>query len=523
MNKKIMSLILGVLCFVMLAGCQNTNVDDVNLVNQTPQDQKTDVAKSFDTSMFSVMGFAQGKVLSRDMESTDEGYLEVYDEEDFLYGLDLANKKEIKVMEIKVDLNLGWKQLNEIDQKNGKTIYSKIKDKTGKDDTITNPIILESGVSEIEISNVDGLTIFSKDAKTIKHAMFKVASSNDVVIRNLKFDGLWQWEDSKNINYQNIGDNDMKSWSYFKVNQSNNIWFDHLTFGKAYDTLIDSENGSSGITISWSRFLGGYENEFYTNQMESLEERYLNGTLDFVYYKYLRDSGLTAIDIFELFRAQKKGFMVGAGVEPYDSQWEENKQLEFTIANTYLKDLQDRLPRIRGGSAHVYNVYLDNNDIYSVINRVENYTLYKDLQNGIKANKWKFELTNQAMVTTNGAGVKYQNSIFEGVKDIIVNNNQSEDWLGNPTYYVNPLYTGSYMVEDCIFSIKDLIDYRGNSWDLESPFVSKRLTFLNFRWNTASRQLTYSPELIEMNTLKDILEAYSGAGVVNINWLQVNY
>lgn len=521
-------------CFLLLFilfGCTNNNNNDNNVETKNNLEEKELVnyveKDNFSNSMFSVEGFAKNHVNARDnLKETDDNYMVASNESEFLQGLNLARQNKVNVIEVTNDLDLGWKSLNEIDGNNGKTIYSKLRDKTDEKKfggtTMTSSIIKETGISEVEI-NAKHLTIFSKNNSTIKHAMFKIGSSEDIIIRNLSFDEIWQFEDSTDINLQNIGDNDMKSWSYFKVNKSDYIWFDHLTFGKAYDTLIDSENGSKGVTISWCKFLGGNDNEYYTNHMNELEEKYLNGTLEFVFYKYLRDSGLSFEDIFDLYKGQKKGFMIGAGVEPYNSEWEDNKNLELTIVNTYLKDLQDRLPRVRGGSAHIYNVYLDNNDIYETISRIKKYDIYNNLIKGLENKKWHFNLTNQAMVTTNGAGVKFQNSIFEGVEDIIINNNQSEDWLGEPTYYVNPLYTGSYLVEDCIYKVKDLINYRGNSWDLESPFVSKRLTYLNFRWNTPSKSLPYDPTLIEMNDLKDILNQYAGAGKVKIDWLKVNY
>jgi pectate lyase len=60
----------------------------------------------------------------------------------------------------------------------------------------TNPTLEVAGVSKLDISNTNGLTIFSTQGNTIKHVELKLqASSNDIVIRNLNFDEMWQWDD----------------------------------------------------------------------------------------------------------------------------------------------------------------------------------------------------------------------------------------------------------------------------------------------------------------------------------------
>ncbi|NLL68628.1 MAG: hypothetical protein GX232_00255, partial [Acholeplasmataceae bacterium] len=73
------------------------------------------------------------------------------------------------------------------------------------------------GISKIRLENRDGsnakynegLMIFSKNKNTIKHATFSVKRAKNIIIRNLKFDELWEWDESGNY--------DNKDWDYFTV------------------------------------------------------------------------------------------------------------------------------------------------------------------------------------------------------------------------------------------------------------------------------------------------------------------
>ena len=53
----------------------------------------------------------------------------------------------------------------------------------------------KSGVTQINIGNIDGLTIFSPNGNAIKHTELKI-TGNDIVIRNLHFKEMWQWDDA---------------------------------------------------------------------------------------------------------------------------------------------------------------------------------------------------------------------------------------------------------------------------------------------------------------------------------------
>ncbi|WP_045959778.1 hypothetical protein [Acholeplasma palmae] len=504
--KKITSIFLVfVALFTLSISGGNKSSNSIISTNNTVV-----TSESFSNKQFSAQSFVEGKVKER--IKTEDNYASVTNSAEFIDAIN--NKKEI--IEIKNDLDLGFKVIQAETKKSENDLKKlKVTNFQSRNKLVTSEAIEKSGISQIEISNVKGMTIFSQNGATLKHVGFKINQTNDLVIRNLKFDELWQWEDSLSADTYKIGDYDLQGWSYFKINFSHNIWLDHLVFGKSYDGLIDAENSSTGVTISWCQFLAGDASSYYKDVMSGLEKSYLDQTIKYVYYKYLRDSGLSATDIYELFKGQKKGFMIGGSDDVKKDEWTTNKQLEFSIINTYFKNLQDRLPRLRGGSSHIYNVHVDNNEIYETQRRIKSYSLYKDLVNGIVANNWKLAFTNQGMVTTNGGSVKYENSIFEGVRELIKTNNYDT---------TSTVHTGSYLVENVVWKIENVLNAKGNSWDIETPFVSStRIAEPKFVWNTESKTIDYKVILIDLEDLSKILNEQSGTLSTDLNWLKVAY
>ncbi len=130
---------------------------------------------------------------------------------------------------------------------------------------------------------------------------------------------------------------------------------DHCTFHKAYDGVLDVKKGSNGVTVSWSSFIPDdlSSNSWVTQQINALEAN----MSAYPMYNYLRSSaiGLSKADIIAIAAGQKKGHLVGATEFASD-----NADLEVTLHHNYYKDMQDRMPRLRGGNAHIYNVVMDN-------------------------------------------------------------------------------------------------------------------------------------------------------------------
>jgi hypothetical protein len=191
------------------------------------------------TSAFNLAGFAQATTGGGVIAETNAGYRKVYNAVDLAVAL--SDKKGIvKVIEIMNDLNLGY---NEIPG-DAKTNSEPFRAHTTP---LLHPILLQTGVSLIDIQSKNGLTIFSANGATIRHATFNVKSSSNVVIRNLKFDEMWEWDESSKGQY------DRNDWDFIDLGNAGtayDVWIDHCTFTKAYDGICDIKGGSYNITFS---------------------------------------------------------------------------------------------------------------------------------------------------------------------------------------------------------------------------------------------------------------------------------
>lgn len=546
--KKIILFLLTVFCIFTVTSC-NQQQDDLNNeddnTNQTPEVPNTDNNEdetppqvepefTYDYNKgLSVGGFAYDMTLNKVAES-DTNYIKVSTPMEFMDAIRVKAKESSSdnpmVIEILNDLNLGYLEIgDDVVNKyksNGLTDF----DKYAKNGTfIHSKVLLESGVSQIEISDVNNVIIYSKNGATIKHAGFKVTRCENLAFRNLRFDEMWQWEDSfthpswgSTTGYK-LGDYDFYGWAYFKINFCENIWIDHCEFGKSYDGQIDVANESKNVHISWCNFLAGDMSDFVVNQMEEVKEYYemvkkvQSGEIETFegydenknkYYEFLRDSGIdheTIVDAIAM--PQKKGFLIGDSDDPNDGQWETNKEITFSIANCYFKNFQDRIPRLRGGNAYIYNTIIDSTDFFNARQKIKTMDNYKDIASQISTNGWKLSLTSQAMVTSNGGAVKYKNMIVRGVDEVIKINNKD---------VTNIIYTGKYEVENSLFVLGDY-SYLGDSGVVGSPWTNTSLTpSLDFRWNTTGGILPFEVEDLDVSKLEEILtnEKY-GVGVKN--------
>ncbi|MFQ9985040.1 MAG: hypothetical protein ACLRVS_04185 [Lachnospiraceae bacterium] len=91
------------------------------------------------------------------------------------------------------------------------------------------------------------MTIFSQAGNTVKYAEWKLqGTSSDIVIRNLKFDEMWNWSEAAST--KELG------WTLLKLNGVKGVWIDHCTFTLGSDGNVDSENGASNMTQSWNSY-----------------------------------------------------------------------------------------------------------------------------------------------------------------------------------------------------------------------------------------------------------------------------
>src|SRR5499426_1324525 len=129
-------------------------------------------------------------------------------------------------------------------------------------------------------------TLFSDRGATLRHGTLNIDGSHNIIIRNLKFLGLWEWDDSTGGNY------DLQGWDFIALtNGASNVWIDHCDFAKVYDGQVDIVRGSDLVTVSYCRFTGDLGDEA-ANQINYLESLYRANPADsrIRYYRSQRDS-----------------------------------------------------------------------------------------------------------------------------------------------------------------------------------------------------------------------------------------
>ncbi|HZO85334.1 MAG TPA: hypothetical protein VFC26_08985, partial [Verrucomicrobiae bacterium] len=159
-------------------------------------------------------------------------------------------------------------------------------------------------VGEILINS--NKTIYSRNGATIRRATLRVGKGpngkHNIIIRNLKFRDLWVLDPT--------GSYDTYGWDYIGVEAgSHHIWVDHCDFENSYDGAVDIKGASDFATVSWN-----------------------------------------------IFRAQKKCNLVGAS----DSATSDRGRLNVTYHHNWYDRVDERIPRMRFGNAHVFNLYCNN-------------------------------------------------------------------------------------------------------------------------------------------------------------------
>ena len=371
---------------------------------------------------YNLEGFAAGAVTGGgNIPDTDERYRKVTTATELVAALRAAKASTanpVKVIEIMNDLNMGWNEVGTLLQADG-LLRQNIAPKK-------HPALINGGVSLLDIQDFTGLTIFSRNGATIRHAEFNIKNGTNLILRNLRFDELWEWDEGTR------GDYDSNDWDFVTIGDgggvTSGIWVDHCTFTKAYDGVLDIKRGASAITISWSDVVPAATGpgSFVQQQFDDLE---VNRTGN-VMYNFLR-GGFTQQQIIDIALPQKKGHLIGSNT------LEGLTSYTVTLHHNHYKDLQDRMPRLRGGDVHAYNLYIDSS----------NARIVKDLRDGIVAANptlaaaldgatptYKFGVTSNASISTEGGAVQVESSVYFGVLTPFRN---------NQTDVTNAVYTGA--------------------------------------------------------------------------------
>ena len=437
----------------------------------------------------------------------------------------------VHVIEIENDLNLGY---NKIQNKHG--IVDNFASNASKwgDYLCFSDMFVENGISQIKVENTSNLLIYSKNGAKLTHCGFKLTSDTNVVFRNLEFDEMWQWEDAPTKDTSKIGDYDWFGWAYFKIAFCGYVWIDHCTFGKSYDGQIDYSNpvydanagvafrapygadGGNGLHVSWCNFNAGSDDEdgYLFKMMDAIEQDYLEAKADpakecsYLYYAALRDGGASFEDIlYGIAIPQKKGFLCGDDAKQDNADYTYNLSLQVSFANCKFTNLEDRLPKVRGGNAYMYNCVVDSSQYYSY--RATLRAMNAAAKVSAVSSSWKCGLVSQGIVCGSGASVKAENCIYRGIEYLLKNNDSKA---------TGEYQKGGYQLVNCSYQKgeNDTV-YVGSSSDTGAKFTNSSTSTLTtelFKWHTADETQPFDAKTYKLEDLEKILsdEDY-GAGI----------
>ena len=454
-------------------------------------------------STYNLTGFGQATTGGGVLPDTDAGYTKVYTAVDLAVALN-DKKGVVKVIEIMNDLNLGY---NEIPA-DAKTNSEPFRAHTTP---LLHPVLLTTGVSLIDIQKKNGLTIFSANGATIRHATLNIKSSGNIIVRNLKFDEMWEWDESTKGQY------DRNDWDFMDLGNSGtvtNIWIDHCTFTKAYDGIVDIKDGSYNITFSWCKYTGDdgatNTNSWVRQQIYALE----SNKTSYAMYNFLRNNGFSVEDIITVIQGHDKTHLIGATTDPI------NAQHTVTFHHDWFINPWDRLPRLRGGNVHDYNIYVDDTlGLAARRLRDARQAAMSTTSSNTLDNTYSFEPFLNGTISTEGGATLVEKSVYIDCLTPLRNNQTDPS---------NPAYTGKIMALDTIYQMDSTV-VRGDSTDPGNPLGPFQATIIPFSWNLPGNQLPYSYTMDDPSQLQSIVtdpNFGAGAGVLTwakTNWLKTSY
>lgn len=239
-------------------------------INVKYNDSKKEILTPISDSPYSVQGFAAGGLSTFDWNGIKEWTTKQIDNPlDFVNEIKNLHPDDKKgtIIEVTADLDLGYNNIAKIAEERGFDLENDNKRFTSHSNTpLLHPTLMESGVGSFNLKEKKNLIIYSKTGNKIKHLNLLINDSQNVIIRNLTFCELWEWDDAT------LGHYDRNDWDFIEIQNSQNVWIDHCSFSKSYDGIVDSKNGSTGVSITWCRVDPNIDEGFINTQFEYLEK-----------------------------------------------------------------------------------------------------------------------------------------------------------------------------------------------------------------------------------------------------------
>lgn len=449
-------------------------------------------------SDYNLVGFGGQATGGGVLQDTDPAYAKVSTATDFAVAL---SSKTVKVIEIMNDLNLGY---NEIEA-SAKTNSEPFRNTSTPPEL--HPVLLQTGFSIIDVQKKNGLTIFSANGSTIRHAKLNIKNCGNIIVRNLKFDQAWEWDEATKGQY------DQNDWDFITLGDGgavSNLWVDHCTFTKSYDGNIDTKASCSGFTISWCNYIGDdgatNTNSWVWQQINYLEQ----SPSSYPMYNFLRTHGYSTTNIVTIIQAHDKTML--AGQNDLDTN---NATISMTLHHLIMGVWDRAVPRLRAGNVHDFNIVVDDTQVLAA----------KRLRDSIAANMstadqntlnntYSFDPPVNGTISTEGGSILVEKSAYI---DCLwpLRNNQTD-----PS---NPEYTGKIEALDSIYQF-DGTTIRGNSTDPGNPMGPSQAPVIPFSWNLPNNQLpyTYTPD-DPAQLQPELTSPTAGAGAGVLTWPKTNW
>ena len=454
-------------------------------------------------SDYDLVGFGQNTTGGGLLPDTDPNYAQVYTATDLANAL---NSKTVKVIEIMNDLNLGYNEIEASAKAASEPFRS-------AETPLLHPVLLQTGVSLVDVQKKNGLTIFSANGATIRHAKLNIKNCSNIIVRNLRFDQLWEWDESTKGQY------DRNDWDFITLGDGgavSNVWVDHCTFTKSYDGIMDTKAGCSAITLSWCRYTGDdgatNSNSWVWQQINSLE----SNKTSYAMYNFLRTRGFSTTNIVTIMQAHDKTHLAGQNdLDP------DNATISMTFHHLWIGGVWDRcVPRLRAGNVHDYDLYVDDTLVLAAkrLRDAIAATMSTADQNTLN-NTYSFDPPVNGAISTEGGALQVEKSVYI---DCLwpLRNNQTD-----PS---NPEYTGKIQALDTIYQFDNTV-VRGNSTDPGNPMGPFQAPVIPFSWNLSGNQLPYAyypDDPAQLQAIVTSPTAGAGAGVLTwpkTNWLMTAY
>jgi hypothetical protein len=228
-------------------------------------------------------------------------------------------------------------------------------------------------------------------------------------------------------------------------------------------------------------------------------------------YNFLRNNGFSTTDIVTIIQGHDKTHLIGANTS------DQNTNFTVTLHHDWFINPWDRLPRLRAGNVHNYNIYVDDTGALAArrLRDARAAAMSSSARNTLD-NTYSFRPFLNGSISTEGGAVLVENSVYVDCLTPLRNNQTDPS---------DSFYTGKIKALNTIYQFDDTT-VRGDSTDPGNPLGPLQAAVIPFSWNLPGNQLPYSYTMDDPDELPSILSQGAGARAVNwdkTNWLMTAY